>query len=158
MESVTAVSPSYSPTCTPSAAVTSDTAAPGGAGAAASSGAVSQVATAFSSVESFSASIDGGLANDQLMKLAIALMILSALSGEQGGGGGGGGDQTMDMLLAAIMGQAVAGQSGGLSLSVTSTTSISVEQTSSVASAQHAYSQGQPAPEAPVGGGVDAVA
>lgn len=121
----------------------------GGAAASGSSQHISQVATMQSTVNSLIAGGEG--TTSQLMKMAVALLILDMLLGNDSQKSGG--SDPMELLTAAMLGQALGGAAGGAAagggtqtlMSFSSTSEVSVTQTTSAGSAQQAYA-GDPSP------------
>jgi len=90
-----------------------------------------------SSVSTMLSSIDSGLAGNETLKMAIALMILQALLGEQKEGGKG-----IDMMAALAGGMGGQTTAASMLMMSSSSSSISIEQTVSTSQVQQAYAGG----------------
>lgn len=118
------------PMSMPSAPAASSTAV-ASSSSASSMSATSSTSLVQSSVSMMLGSIDSGLAGNDLLKMAIAMLILQTMSGQQGEGAA----KPEDLL--AMLG----GGKGGSSMMImeASTTAIHSEQTVSMSQAQQSY-------------------
>jgi hypothetical protein len=103
---------------------------------------MSSTSSVYSSVNTMLGSIDSGLAGNDTLKMAIALLILKSMEGGKESGGGDGKD-LLGALAGMMGGAGGAGGAGGSSsfmmMMQSSQSSISVEQTVSTSHVQNAY-------------------
>ncbi len=92
-------------------------------------------AASFDNVDMMLAGMDSSMTSEQMMKLAIAMIILQMINGDMGGSAGESATDLLGMLAADSLLQS-AGQS---SANVSTETSINIQQTTSVNYAQNAY-------------------